>query len=74
MHAYSKPEDEPARFLGFVSPGGFEKYFDELYELMQSEPSWPAADADKLLALMAKYDTYTPPILSRPDDDQFIGS
>ena len=59
IHAYSNAEDEPARFLGFVSPGGFEKYFDELYALMKSEPSWPPADMGKLSALMAKYDTYT---------------
>ena len=59
-HSYSNVENRPARFLGFVSPGGFDKYFDELAELIQSEPSWPPADMSKVSALMAKNDTYVP--------------
>jgi len=59
-HTYSNDEDKPARYLGFVSPGGFEKYFDELAVLVQSEQSWPPADMGKVFALMAKYDTYAP--------------
>ncbi len=30
FHAYWNPTDEPVRFLGIVSPGGFEGYFEEL--------------------------------------------
>ncbi len=59
-HTYSNAEDKPARFLVLVSPGGFEKYFDELATLMQNEPSWPPSDMSKVSALMAKYDTYVP--------------
>lgn len=60
IHTYSNDEYKPAKFLGFVSPGGFEKYFDELAELIQNEPSWPPENMNKVLALMAKYDTYPP--------------
>jgi mannose-6-phosphate isomerase-like protein (cupin superfamily) len=61
VHRFSNPTDEPARFLGLAVPGGLEKYFDELSELMAQEPSWPPADLAPLMALMARYDTFPPP-------------
>jgi mannose-6-phosphate isomerase-like protein (cupin superfamily) len=61
VHRFSNPTDEPARFLGIAIPGGFERYFVELGELMASEPSWPPADMGPLLALMARHDTFPPP-------------
>jgi mannose-6-phosphate isomerase-like protein (cupin superfamily) len=61
VHAFSNPTDEPARFLGLIIPGGFEKYFDELRELMATEGSWPPADPGVVLELLAKYDSYPPP-------------
>ena len=60
IHTYSNAEDESAKFLLFISPGGLEKYFGELAELIQNEPSWPPVDMSKVSALMAKYDTYPP--------------
>ena len=29
FHAFWNPTDEPVRFLGIVSPGGFERFFEE---------------------------------------------
>ena len=58
LHTFSNKEDKPARFLTFLSPGGFEEYFKELAALAQSEPSWPPQDMSKVLALYEKYDTF----------------
>lgn len=60
LHTFSNKEDKPARFLTFLSPGGFEEYFKELAALVQSEPSWPPQDVSKVLALYEKYDTFLP--------------
>lgn len=55
-HTYSNPSDTPAKYLLFMSPGGFEKYLEELAALIRSEPQWPPADKTKLNALAEKYD------------------
>jgi quercetin dioxygenase-like cupin family protein len=62
IHTFANQEDVPATFLTVVSPGGFERYFDELAALVAHEPTWPPADPSKLTALMMKYDTYAPPV------------
>lgn len=62
VHRFSNPSDEPARFLGLIVPGGFEKYWEELGEMIVKEPSWPPADMGPVMALMAKYDTFPPPV------------
>jgi hypothetical protein len=61
VHRFSNPTVEAARFLGLAVPGGFERYFVELGELMANEPSWPPTDMGQLLALMARHDTFPPP-------------
>jgi len=63
VHRFSNPTGEPARFLGLIMPGGFEGYWEELGEMMASEPSWPPADMGPVMALMAKYDTFAPPVM-----------
>ena len=60
LHTFSNQSDQPARFLTFISPGGFEEYFKELVALAQSELSWPPQDMGKLMALYRKYDTFLP--------------
>ena len=60
LHTFSNQEEEPARFLTFLSPGGFEEYFKELAALVQLEPSWPPKEMSKLFALYEKYDNYFP--------------
>lgn len=62
VHRFSNPSNTPTRFLGLSVPGGIESYFDELAQLMAGESSWPPADMAPLLALMAEYDTFPPPV------------
>ena len=60
LHTFSNQQDKPARFLMFVTPGGFDEYFKELAAMAQSEPSWPPKETSKLHALYEKYDNYFP--------------
>ena len=60
IHKFSNEQDEPARMLSVITPGGFEEYFKELVTLAQSEPTWPPKDMSKVLALYQKYDTFMP--------------
>jgi quercetin dioxygenase-like cupin family protein len=52
VHKFSNPSDRPARFLGFVSPGGFEQYFRDVAAAIGDGPFDPAVAAP----LIAKYD------------------
>ena len=61
VHAFSNQSDAPARYLLVASPAGLENYFAELAELVKHEPSWPPKDMSKIVALMARYDTFAPP-------------
>jgi len=60
IHKFSNDQDQPARMLSVITPGGFEEYFKELVTLAQSEPAWPPKDLGKLLVLYQKYDTFMP--------------
>jgi hypothetical protein len=62
VHRFSNQTDEPARFLGLLVSGGFELYWEELGEMMAKQPSWPPADLETVNTLMAKYDTFPPPV------------
>ena len=53
-HAFSNHRTEPAKYLGVVSPGGFERYFDELPALVAEHGYPPPPDVMKRLA--EKYD------------------
>lgn len=59
-HGFSNETDAPAKFLLVASPAGLEHYFAELGELLKNEPSWPPQDMSKVVALMAKYDIFSP--------------
>jgi quercetin dioxygenase-like cupin family protein len=63
VHTFGNDADVPTRFLVFMAPGGFERYFDELKTLVEAEPSWPPADPGKLQALLARYDIHAPEAL-----------
>ncbi len=60
IHKFSNEQDQPARMLSVITPGGFENYFKELVTLWQTEPEWPPKDTSKLAALYQKYDQYSP--------------
>jgi mannose-6-phosphate isomerase-like protein (cupin superfamily) len=55
-HTYSNQSDERARYLLFMSPGGFEKYLEGLAEMIRTELTWPPADKTQLNALAEIYD------------------
>ena len=62
VHTFSNQTDAPVKFLAVASPAGLEDYFQELAELIKDETSWPPKDMSKIVALMAKYDTFAPPV------------
>ena len=62
VHGFSNQTDAPAKYLLIASPAGLENYFRELADLIKDEPSWPPKDMGKVVALMAKYDTFAPPV------------
>jgi mannose-6-phosphate isomerase-like protein (cupin superfamily) len=41
-HTFWNPDDAPCRILEIISPGGFERFFDEMADLMQSPEFNPA--------------------------------
>jgi mannose-6-phosphate isomerase-like protein (cupin superfamily) len=55
VHTFCNPYKEPARFLGFIAPGGFERFFEETAELQESTPAGEQPDMGKLMALSRKY-------------------
>ncbi|MFN8352834.1 MAG: cupin domain-containing protein [Spirosomataceae bacterium] len=57
VHTFSNPNNAPARFLLWFSPGGFEGYFQEMAELIKKE-GFPPKDPSKFMQLMTKYDTF----------------
>lgn len=60
VHTFANPGDQPARFLTFILPGGFEQYWVELADMMQTEPAWPPSDTRKVTALTERYDQLEP--------------
>jgi mannose-6-phosphate isomerase-like protein (cupin superfamily) len=61
VHTFFNPTAERVKFLIWITPGDFAEYFNELFALIQAEPSWPPADPQKLATLIAKYDLQAPP-------------
>lgn len=60
VHGFSNQSDAPAKYLLIASPAGLENYFAEVKAMLEEEPVWPPQDMGKLVALMAKYDTFAP--------------
>jgi mannose-6-phosphate isomerase-like protein (cupin superfamily) len=50
-HTFWNPDETPCRILEIISPGGFERFFDELAGLMES----PDLDPARLPELGARY-------------------
>ena len=51
-HAFWNASDEPTRVLEIIAPAGFERYFDELGDVIR--PDAPP-DVERMAALWAKY-------------------
>lgn len=60
VHGFCNQSDAPAKYLLIASPAGLDSYFAEVKALLDEEPVWPPQDMSKLVALMAKYDTFAP--------------
>jgi mannose-6-phosphate isomerase-like protein (cupin superfamily) len=60
VHKYRNATANPVRFLMFLSPAGFEHYFEALSALVASEAVWPPADEGKLERLTARFDQHPP--------------
>lgn len=43
-HTFANPSDRPARVLVFVTPGGFERYFEALSEAAREVGGFPPAE------------------------------
>ena len=52
-HTFWNAGDEPARILEVISPGGFEHYFEEMVELLESSAGPPEPPA--LAAIAARH-------------------
>jgi mannose-6-phosphate isomerase-like protein (cupin superfamily) len=52
VHTFSNQTDAPVRFLGLVSPGGFEQYFRDLRDALGDGPLDPAT----IGAISARFD------------------
>src|SRR5947209_12497213 len=50
-HTFWNPDDTPCRILEIISPGGFERFFDDMAALMQA----PEFDPARLVELGARY-------------------
>lgn len=50
-HSYRNPGNEPARYLVLITPGGFEKYLEELAALPKNQPPAP----ETLVAMGKRY-------------------
>jgi mannose-6-phosphate isomerase-like protein (cupin superfamily) len=55
VHTFCNPFDEPVRFLGIISPAGFEKYFEDEAEVAESTPPGAPPDVARLMALAQSY-------------------
>ena len=68
-HAFWNIGAQPAKFVGTISPGGFENYLIELFELARQHPN-PTHDLRPLIAQIGdKYDQVIvgpPPGASKP--------
>ncbi|HEX2183194.1 MAG TPA: quercetin 2,3-dioxygenase [Rubrobacteraceae bacterium] len=63
LHTFKNVGTTPARFLGTVMPGGFEKFFLEVGEPATDGSSPPEGppDVERLVATAAKYNCEIPP-------------
>ena len=52
-HTFWNAGHEPARILEMISPAGFERYFEEMVELLQKSPGHP--DPSELAAIAARH-------------------
>lgn len=57
VHSFSNASDEEARMLAIDTPGGFEKYYEELQEAFGEGKE---IDQQVMREILLRYDTYPP--------------
>lgn len=55
-HAFWNSSDKPARFIGTISPAGFEQYFAELFALARKRPEMTQDVRPLIGRIAARYD------------------
>jgi quercetin dioxygenase-like cupin family protein len=50
-HTFANPSDQPARMLVFVTPGGFERYFEALIDAVRTKGGFPSPEELATLGL-----------------------
>ena len=55
VHTFCNPHDREVRFLGIISPAGFEGYFEDAAELIESTPPGTSPNIDKIRAIAESY-------------------
>ena len=58
--AFANVTDSTTRFLMFASPGGIERYYDGLAQLLLLEKTWPPGDMRPYEELGLQHDHYPP--------------
>jgi mannose-6-phosphate isomerase-like protein (cupin superfamily) len=54
-HTFANPGSRHARMVQFTTPGGFERYLEELAEAF---PAGTDVDPQRIIEIMARYDTF----------------
>lgn len=71
VHCFRNTSGERAQLLLLVTPAGHERFFVELMEWMEREPTWPPADRRALAEFGKRHDTeYVQPavqVLTAPE-------
>lgn len=60
VHRFWNATDRPARYLVLLTPGGFERFYDELAEAAAAAGAWPPADPAVMQALLGRHDVRSP--------------
>lgn len=58
VHGFNNTTPEPNRFLILASPGGHERFFENVAKLIEAEGQWPPRDMAKLVDMAARHDVY----------------
>jgi Cupin domain len=54
-HTFCNPFEEPVKVLGIITPGGFERFFEDQAEMLRSVPEGGRPSMEALEAIGRKY-------------------
>lgn len=64
-HGFANPGDDPARYVGILSPSGYEGYFEKVAAYVAENGAMPPLDVVR--ELMAQHQTILAPPLADPE-------